>query len=96
MVQNTVVVLVIRRAKGFTTVIEKQETELTPEMIASGDWKTKNFKAYNFDALGASIPTGHLHPLMKVIILIYSIMSMFLDFVYVQHYLSCATFIGSC
>lgn len=58
--------MVLRKARGFTTVIEKPETDLTPEMIASGDWKTKNFKAYNFDALGTPIPAGHLHPLMKV------------------------------
>ena len=35
-------------------------------MIASGSWKTKQFKAYNLDALGIPITRGHLHPLMKV------------------------------
>ena len=35
-------------------------------MIASGDWKTANFKPYNFEALGIQPPTGHLHPLLKV------------------------------
>lgn len=55
-------------AKGpeFSTTISKPETELTPEMIASGSWKTLTFKPYNFDAMGISLPSGHLHPLMKV------------------------------
>ena len=32
----------------------------------SGSWKTKTFKAYNFDALGVPPTRGHFHPLMKV------------------------------
>ena len=32
----------------------------------SGSWKTKSFKAYNFDALGVPPSRGHFHPLMKV------------------------------
>ena len=32
----------------------------------SGAWRTKNFKAYNFNALGQRIDCGHLHPLLKV------------------------------
>ena len=51
---------------SFSTSINKQETDLTPEMIASGSWKTKQFKAYNLDAQGIPINRGHLHPLMKV------------------------------
>ncbi|KHJ81588.1 phenylalanine--tRNA ligase [Oesophagostomum dentatum] len=35
-------------------------------MIATGSWKNKTFKQYNFDALGVQPPCGHLHPLMKV------------------------------
>jgi phenylalanyl-tRNA synthetase alpha chain len=77
LVQNAVNFMFIRRASGFTTTIEKQETELTPEMIASGDWKNKKFKAYNFDALGSPIPLGHLHPLMKVYIKIYYVLILY-------------------
>jgi phenylalanyl-tRNA synthetase alpha chain len=51
---------------SFSTSVTKQETDLTPEMIASGSWKTKEFKTYNLNALGTPIPRGHLHPLMKV------------------------------
>lgn len=56
----------IKPGAGFTTSVDKQETDLTAEMIVSGSWKTKQFKSYNLDALGTSITRGHLHPLMKV------------------------------
>ena len=51
---------------NFTTTIQKPETELTPEMIANGSWKTANFKPYNFEALGLQPQRGNLHPLLKV------------------------------
>ena len=35
-------------------------------MLATGLWKDLKFKAYNFDALGANLERGHLHPLLKV------------------------------
>ncbi|CAG7826407.1 unnamed protein product, partial [Allacma fusca] len=66
MQQVTVTSFIVRRGAGFTTTIEKQETELTPELIASGAWKTKKFKPYNFNALGTPLAVGHLHPLLKV------------------------------
>ncbi|KAG7279696.1 hypothetical protein CRUP_011628, partial [Coryphaenoides rupestris] len=56
----------ISRGSSFSTTVTKQETELTPEMIASGSWKEKNFKPYNFEALGVAPESGHLHPLLKV------------------------------
>jgi len=62
----TVKSYVINKGSAFTTKIEKAETDLTPEMIASGAWKTAKFKPYNFQALGIQPPTGHLHPLLKV------------------------------
>ena len=34
--------------------------------LDSGAWRTKRFKAYNFNALGQRIDSGHLHPLLKV------------------------------
>uniref|UniRef100_A0A3Q3ENF3 Phenylalanine--tRNA ligase alpha subunit n=1 Tax=Labrus bergylta TaxID=56723 RepID=A0A3Q3ENF3_9LABR len=54
------------KGNSFSTTITKQETELTPEMIANGSWKEKKFKPYNFEALGVAPDCGHLHPLMKV------------------------------
>merc|ERR1712129_182247 len=41
----------LNKGSNFSTTISKAETELTPEMISSGAWKTANFKPYNFDAL---------------------------------------------
>ncbi|XP_064416984.1 phenylalanine--tRNA ligase alpha subunit isoform X2 [Latimeria chalumnae] len=56
----------ITKGSAFSTTISKPETDLTPEMISSGSWREKKFKAYNFDALGVMPESGHLHPLMKV------------------------------
>jgi phenylalanyl-tRNA synthetase alpha chain len=59
-------IYVIERGTGFTTSIERPETELTPEMLASGRWRTACFKPYNFAALGIAPAGGTLHPLLKV------------------------------
>ena len=56
----------LTKGPNFSLNISKAETELTPEMIASGSWKSANFKSYNFDALGINPPGGCLHPLLKV------------------------------
>uniref|UniRef100_A0A8C6KLP1 Phenylalanine--tRNA ligase alpha subunit n=1 Tax=Nothobranchius furzeri TaxID=105023 RepID=A0A8C6KLP1_NOTFU len=56
----------ITKDSSFSTTVSKQETELTPEMIATGSWKEKKFKPYNFEAMGVAPDCGHLHPLMKV------------------------------
>lgn len=62
----SVTVLHVSKGKSFTLTLEKPETELTPEMIANGSWKTKSFKSYNFEAQGVPPPRGHLHPLLKL------------------------------
>lgn len=46
--------------------IAKLETDLTADMLATGSWKTATFKKYNFDAKGAPVVGGALHPLLKV------------------------------
>jgi len=56
----------LSKGSEFSLTIEKAVTELTPEMISTGSWKTANFKAYNFAALGIAPQAGHLHPLLKV------------------------------
>ncbi|KIH57815.1 phenylalanine--tRNA ligase, alpha subunit [Ancylostoma duodenale] len=58
--------IIVKKGPNFTTKISKPEVDLTPEMIATGSWKNKTFKQYNFDALGVQPQCGHLHPLMKV------------------------------
>uniref|UniRef100_A0A182FAI0 phenylalanine--tRNA ligase n=1 Tax=Anopheles albimanus TaxID=7167 RepID=A0A182FAI0_ANOAL len=57
---------VLSKGPEFATSLKKLETDLTVEMLASGLWKDLKFKAYNFDALGATPGRGQLHPLMKV------------------------------
>lgn len=56
----------IEKGTKFALEIQKEETDLTADMIASGAWKTANFKPYNFKALGADQNAGALHPLNKV------------------------------
>ncbi|KAL8582118.1 hypothetical protein ACOMHN_004038 [Nucella lapillus] len=56
----------LMKGPNFTLTVEKPEVDLTPAMIQSGSWKTKQFKPYNFDALGVPPERGHLHPLLKV------------------------------
>ncbi|XP_041474896.1 phenylalanine--tRNA ligase alpha subunit-like [Lytechinus variegatus] len=56
----------IKKGEEFSTKIQKPETDLTPDMIMKGTWKDHKFKDYNFEALGVTIPSGHLHPLLKV------------------------------
>ena len=42
----------LQKGKAFALSLEKQETDLNSEMIVKGTWKGKEFKDYNFDALG--------------------------------------------
>lgn len=56
----------VKKGPKFSTTVEKQVTELTMDMIHSGEWKNKSFKQYNFDACGKVPLGGHLHPLLKV------------------------------
>lgn len=56
----------LKKGPGFCLTIQKEATDLTPDMIASGAWKTEKFKPYNFAAMGVSPSAGHLHPLLKV------------------------------
>eukprot|EP00127_Corallochytrium_limacisporum_P003650 Clim_evm38s151 gene=Clim_evmTU38s151 len=64
--QENITFFSVAKGPNFTTKLEKPETELTSDMLANGEWKSKTFKPYNFDAMGVPVETGHLHPLMKV------------------------------
>ncbi|XP_017891034.1 phenylalanine--tRNA ligase alpha subunit isoform X2 [Ceratina calcarata] len=67
LIQEIVVKYVqLDRGPSFTTKLEKQETELTADLLVNGAWKDKKFKPYNFAARGATLEVGHLHPLLKV------------------------------
>ncbi|XP_063995020.1 phenylalanine--tRNA ligase alpha subunit isoform X2 [Diachasmimorpha longicaudata] len=58
--------VIVKKGKNFVTKIEKQEADLTADLLINNSWKEKKFKPYNFDALGAALDVGHLHPLLKV------------------------------
>ncbi|KAK0519020.1 Phenylalanyl-tRNA synthetase, beta subunit, cytoplasmic [Tilletia horrida] len=64
--QQKLVYFSIKKGPAFALTVEKLETDLTAEMIASGAWKKAPFKKYNFDAEGAVPAHGALHPLLKV------------------------------
>jgi len=55
-------------AKGPKFALKRKELAivLTSEMLKDGSWKDKDFKPYNFHALGVAPTTGSLHPLLKV------------------------------
>lgn len=61
-------VITYKVSKGpkYARKMVKEETDLTPEMLANGSWKTATFKPYNFNAKGAVTPAGAFHPLNKV------------------------------
>lgn len=56
----------LTKGSNFTTTIQKPEADLTADMLQDGSWKEKSFKEYNFEAKGAPITSGYLHPLLKV------------------------------
>ncbi|EDO34480.1 predicted protein [Nematostella vectensis] len=56
----------VTKGKAFSLSVQRLEADLTADMLLSGSWRDKEFKAYNFDALGTPVTSGHLHPLMKV------------------------------
>lgn len=56
----------VRKGPKWALEIPVESTDLTAEMLASGEWATATFKPYNFNALGAAQGGGALHPLNKV------------------------------
>jgi phenylalanyl-tRNA synthetase alpha chain len=65
-VQNKRKIFVVAQGPDFT--LERDAplaTDLTEDLLRSGDWKSSTFKKYNWDALGAPMQVGALHPLMK-------------------------------
>ena len=56
----------VTKGENFATERKELETELTSDMLRTGDWKNATFKKYNFNALGVAGTGGHLHPLLAV------------------------------
>jgi len=65
-IEKTINAFVVSKGPSFTLKLDKPEVELTADMLASGEWKTKPFKQYNFNAQGIQPSSGCLHPLLKV------------------------------
>lgn len=65
---TTMKVIDYKVSKGakYAREVPVEVTDLTADMLASGEWETANFKPYNFNALGAAQHAGALHPLNKV------------------------------
>lgn len=63
---SKVISYTVSKGPKYAKEIPVEVTDLTAEMLASGEWQTANFKPYNFNALGASQNAGALHPLNKV------------------------------
>jgi len=56
----------VTKGPKFALELPKLATDLTSEMLASGEWEKMEMKKYNLNALGAPPPCGNLHPLLKV------------------------------
>lgn len=56
----------ISKGENFATERKKPESDLTSEMLLSGEWKNLKFKDYNFQAKGKKVDSGYFHPLLKV------------------------------
>ena len=63
---NKVITFSFSKGPKFSTSFQKEETDLTADMLASGAWKGVRLKPYNFKAKGAEPDSGALHPLNKV------------------------------
>ncbi|KAL7320905.1 Phenylalanyl-tRNA synthetase, beta subunit, cytoplasmic [Mucor circinelloides] len=56
----------VSKGPDFSLQVKKEATDITTDMLLSGEWKNATFKKYNFEAAGVPPQGGHLHPLMKV------------------------------
>lgn len=65
-VTSKVIHYLVQKGAKYAKVMPVEVTDLTPEMLESGSWKTANFKPYNFASLGGVQGAGALHPLNKV------------------------------
>ncbi|XP_024167398.1 phenylalanine--tRNA ligase alpha subunit, cytoplasmic isoform X1 [Rosa chinensis] len=56
----------VRRGLNYAPQRKKVATDLTRDMLQSGDWKDLEYKDFNLNAKGAPTERGCLHPLLKV------------------------------
>uniref|UniRef100_A0A0K6S8K5 phenylalanine--tRNA ligase n=1 Tax=Chromera velia CCMP2878 TaxID=1169474 RepID=A0A0K6S8K5_9ALVE len=56
----------IEKGPSFSTEVKKPQADLTAQALLDGSWEKLEYKKYNFNAEGQTLPSGHLHPLLKV------------------------------
>jgi phenylalanyl-tRNA synthetase alpha chain len=56
----------VRVGKNFEAGLQKQEADLTKELLADESWEKAKFKKYNYQTLGKEVNNGALHPLLRV------------------------------
>lgn len=56
----------LKRGKNFEMGLQKQETDLTKDLLVEDQWKKAKFKKYNYETLGKEVSNGALHPLLRV------------------------------
>lgn len=56
----------VSKGPSFALQRVKPATDLTEDLLLDDAWRGREFKAYNFNALGIPPTGGYLHPLLKV------------------------------
>lgn len=56
----------IKRGINYSPIRIKKASDLTKELLESGEWKNIQYKPYNFNTIGEKPISGYLHPLLKV------------------------------
>lgn len=56
----------VTKGPKFALQRVKPATDLTEDLLVDDAWRSREFKAYNFEALGIPPTGGYLHPLLKV------------------------------
>jgi phenylalanyl-tRNA synthetase alpha chain len=56
----------VSKGKNIEFGLQKQEADLTKELLVEEKWEKSRFKKYNYAAQGLSVRNGALHPLLRV------------------------------
>ncbi len=56
----------ISKGQNFDSGLQKQEADLTKELLEHENWEKVKFKKYNYRTLGKEVNNGALHPLLRV------------------------------
>lgn len=56
----------VKRGEQYSLDRKKKVGDLTVDALRDGSWRTAEFKAYNYNAVGAPVGGGYFQPLLKV------------------------------